>query len=132
MPKRIPKKLKPKLQAEIVRYLQMGASITTACAATGVPRMTYYEWLRADPRFEASCLKAIGGALARAEATIQRAIVEGDVRCAQWYLERRNPEYRLPASATAPREDYEIVLQVVGLDDGEEDYTYTPAALPAP
>jgi transposase len=98
---------KPGLSDEIadrlVQLLQAGNYVETACAAVGIGRSTFYEWLeRGDPAgsaaadapyrtFRERAEQARGEGEARNVALVARAATS-DWRAAAWMLERQHPE----------------------------------------
>ncbi|GIV07636.1 MAG: hypothetical protein KatS3mg017_0838 [Fimbriimonadales bacterium] len=74
-----------------------------------------YHWMEQDPQFRDAVEAAEATAITTAEATLWVAIRSGDVKAAQWWLERRVPDYRPPARmANAPEiDDYQLVISVV-------------------
>jgi len=110
---RITKRVKKRLQARLLEHLANGATIASACGAAGVPRSTFYAWLKTDTAFSEQVELAQGQAIARAEQVILDAIAAGDAKTAMWWLERRCPEYNPKRPPQPEVDDYELVLEVV-------------------
>ena len=39
-------KLTPKLQKKLIKYIENGNYIVTACKAVGINKLTYYRWVQ--------------------------------------------------------------------------------------
>jgi hypothetical protein len=93
-------RLTDQTQAVITEALRRGASVRVAAEAAGLSRHTLYLWLRQGRRsrrgklfnFFNTVRRVQAQALAECAAKIMDAIEGGDVRAAQWFLERRAPE----------------------------------------
>ncbi len=60
-----------------------------ACHVSGISRSTYYAHLQADPDFSDKMALAQEWAVARARQVIIRAVDEGNLKAAMWFLERK-------------------------------------------
>lgn len=93
--------LDAQLQTEIVNLLTLGATIEDCCAAVGITKTSYYEWVKRGNRgrkgdelyteFSNAVTRARVQARMAAITTVRRAIKADDVNAAQWYLERSDP-----------------------------------------
>jgi len=83
----------PAIKEDTVRKLEVclasGYSITTACYFSGVSRSTYYEYLAMDKDFSDKMRMAEEASTFRARQVILQAIDSGDIKAAQWWLERK-------------------------------------------
>lgn len=99
----------PEVEDDLLKALNNGATIVDACAVVGIDQSTYHIWYsrgkgwyesdemmpeHEDIYFEffkkATRARAMGRI--RSIGTIQKAIQEGDVHAAQWYLARTDPD----------------------------------------
>jgi hypothetical protein len=93
-------RLTPQVEGIIAEALRKGATVRVAAAAAGLSRHTLYHWLQKGRRsrggkvrhFFNTCRQAQAEALATCAAKIMEAVHAGDVKAAQWFLERRAPE----------------------------------------
>jgi len=60
-----------------------------ACAHAGIAKDTYYRWIREKEGFSDEIEAAKSFIFIAAKKTIQQAVVKGDLKAAQWLLERR-------------------------------------------
>jgi hypothetical protein len=60
-----------------------------ACHISGVGRSTYYQHLNSDPDFADKMALAQDWTTQRAKQVVAQAIDKGDLKAAQWWLERR-------------------------------------------
>lgn len=115
--KRLRRAQKPVVQERLVQLIEAGFTVKYSCHLVGIDYTTYYKWLQRDTRFRGRIREAEARAVIAAESVIRKAIAEGDVKTAMWYLERRVPEYRPPARVqlTKPSEydDYELLVTVI-------------------
>ncbi len=94
-----PSTLTPEVHDRIVEALRSGCYLETAAAYAGVPRATFYEWLRRGRagdgdrfvRLADAIEKALADAELRDLLTIARAS-ESQWQASAWRLERRYPE----------------------------------------
>jgi hypothetical protein len=66
-----------------------GFSIDTACRLSGISRSTYYEHFRQDEDFSDKMKLAQEWTTQRAKQVVAQAIDKGDLKAAQWWLERK-------------------------------------------
>ena len=92
-------KLTPKLQEEIVRALNVGATHEHACQYAGIHPDTFYVWLKKGEEgrapyaeFSEAVKKAEGRAVVGWLAQIEEAARTGNWQAAAWKLERRYPK----------------------------------------
>jgi transposase-like protein len=97
-----PAELTPEVQAQIIKNLLHGAYVETAVIAAGVPKVTFYEWLKrahrggeSDPDGKyMALLNAVEKAQEEAElrdlAMISKAAMNGAWQANAWRLERKN------------------------------------------
>ena len=69
--------------------LRDGFSIDTACHVSGISRSTYYAHLERDADFSHKMELAQDWITQRAKQVVAQAIDKGDLKAAQWWLERK-------------------------------------------
>ena len=83
----------PAINEDTVRKLEAslgsGFSVTTACHFSGISRSTYYEYLAMDKDFSDRMRLGEEWSTFRARQIILQAIDSGDIKAAQWWLERK-------------------------------------------
>lgn len=83
----------PAIKEDTVRKLEAslasGYSVSTACHFAGVSRSTYYEYLATNKDFSDKMRMAEEWCTFRARQIILQAIDGGDIKAAQWWLERK-------------------------------------------
>jgi hypothetical protein len=87
---------------ETVRKLEqafaIGCTVEEACSVSGVSRSAYYKRLEGDQDFMDKMERAKFFMIMQARYTVHRAIRNGDVHTATWYLERKcRQEFNLRA-----------------------------------
>lgn len=85
-------KYSPEIIQELIKYIETGNYVTTACQAVGISRKTYYEWLADETKSDISdeiIQKAEAKAIARNVVIIQNAAKES-WQAAAWFLERKD------------------------------------------
>ena len=85
-------KYTPELVSELIKYIEAGNYVTTACQAVGINRDTYYEWLKDESKTDITdeiIQKAEAKAIARNVLIVQTAAKES-WQAAAWFLERKN------------------------------------------
>jgi hypothetical protein len=93
-------RLTPLVESIILEAMRRGATYRVAAAAAGVSQSTIFHWLRLGRRSKRGkffkflkCLRQVQAqALAACAARVMDAVDAGDVKAAQWFLERRAPE----------------------------------------
>jgi hypothetical protein len=93
-------RLTPQVETIILEALRRGATYRVAGLAAGVSQQTIFHWLRQGRRLKSGkfvkFLKSLrqvqAQALAACAARVMDAVDAGDVKAAQWFLERRAPE----------------------------------------
>lgn len=106
---------------QVLKYLDAGFCITSACQLAYVSRRTFYDWCNSDPEFLEQVEHALGQANAHAEAAIMKAIQSNDVKAAQWWLERRSPDYRIQRGPETEYDDYELQINTLSHSDAKTD-----------
>ena len=76
---------------EFLKVLGNTANVRASAGAAGISYRTAYRHRERDKDFAQQWEEAIGNALARIEARIFAAALEGDIRAGQWLLARRMP-----------------------------------------
>ena len=69
--------------------LKGGFSIEMACHVSGISRSTYYDHINSDPAFSYKMELAQDWVTQRAKQVVATAIDYGDLKAAQWWLERK-------------------------------------------
>jgi len=82
----------------MVKQLQDMPIVEIACRRAGVPRATYYRWLRSDADFAEKCRAALEHSTQAvsdiAEAKLISAIQEGNMSAISFWLRSRHPAYQ--------------------------------------
>lgn len=95
-----PEELTPEIQAEIIKWLEQGNYLETACNIARIAMPTVRNWLVRGRREPGSIyddfLSAVKESQSNADARdllyIQKAAREGKWQAAAWRLERKNPQ----------------------------------------
>jgi hypothetical protein len=81
---------------DVVRKLEQafrsGLTIEEACRTSGIARSTYYRQLEVSEGFSDKMARSQDYLILIARHTICKAIEDGNIRAAKWYLERKHPE----------------------------------------
>lgn len=84
----------PAIKEDTVRKLEAslasGYGVSAACHFSGISRSTYYEHLALDKDFSDKMRMAEEWCTFRARQVILQAIDGGDIKAAQWWLERKS------------------------------------------
>lgn len=92
-----PLKLDDSIKRRILEVIGVGGTITLAAKYAGVSRQTLHDWLAKGEKQKRGLYRDFLDDFRRAEARpsimamgmIQRAIQDGDLSAAKWYLEKR-------------------------------------------
>jgi len=94
-----PLALTPELQERIVKQIEAGNYVDTACRVCGISKKTYYEWFKRAKQGEQPFLDfrdAVEMAGARAESNhvtmLAIAAQKGKIAASMWWLERKLPK----------------------------------------
>lgn len=85
-------KYSPEIVQELIKYIEAGNYVTTACQAVGICRESYYQWLKDDDKIDITdeiIAKAEAKAIARNVLIIQNAAKES-WQAGAWFLERKD------------------------------------------
>ncbi len=74
---------------KLEQALRDGFSIEMACHVSGVGRSTYYQHMQSDQDFADKMTLAQDWTTQRAKQVVAQAVDKGDLKAAQWWLERR-------------------------------------------
>ena len=74
---------------KLEQALRDGFSIERACHLSGISRSTLYVYLQSNPEFSDKMLLAQEWATERAKQVVIHEIDKGNVKVAQWWLERK-------------------------------------------
>lgn len=121
-------KFSPELAERIVGALKAGVGFSRAAAAEGITPETLRLWRRRgerDPegpygRLAAEGAKAHARFLGAAERCVNKAIAEGDVKAAQWKLERQLPDEYGPRQTTSLEVSGGLDVGAVDMDEVTE------------
>ena len=96
--------------------LKDGFSIARACSLSGISRSTYYAHLQADTDFMDKMELSQSWATERAKQVVIQEINKGNLKAAQWWLERKaKAEFSPNPQPTAQRnDDSDFVNQYFG------------------
>ncbi len=114
-------KKRKQAQEILLRCLREGVSQSVALRIAGVPKATYYDWLKRYPKFREQVEQAESEALSAIERVLYITALQGDTKSAMWLLERRCPEVYNPKHQPVA-EDYSIEI-LAPPDDGSVPYT---------
>lgn len=136
-----PTKLTPELQEEMIKVIQAGNYVETACAFVGLSKNTFYDWLKRAARETERLAKNPRARMKKSEApyvefsdAVKRAQGQAEVRdvlliakaaehvwqAAAWRLERKFPDRwgrRSPHEEV--HKDQGPLIQVIDLDREE-------------
>ena len=76
---------------ELIKYIESGNYIETACDAVGIAKSTFYEWVKEKADFSNAVKKAESQAIAR-NLTIIQIAAKKSWQAAAWFLERKDYE----------------------------------------
>lgn len=107
---------------KLEQALKDGFSIEMACYVSGISRSTYYAHLQSDIELSDKMTLAQEWATQRAKQVVVQAIDKGDLKAAQWWLERKSraefsSNSNLPARFES--DDTSIVERYYGGDDNK-------------
>ena len=74
---------------KLEQALREGFSVDMACHVSGISRSTYYDHINSDPAFSYKMELAQDWVTQRAKQVVAKAIDTGDLKAAQWWLERK-------------------------------------------
>lgn len=117
-------KYTPEIVVQIIKYIEAGNYVKTACQAVGLHRDTFYEWKKDETKSDISdtiIQKAKARAIVRNVMIIQKAAAY-TWTAAAWFLERRQHKdwgrkEHLELKDTTPR----IITFKYESDNGESD-----------
>jgi arylamine N-acetyltransferase len=75
---------------KLEQALKDGFSVARACSLSGISRSTYYAHLQTDTDFMDKMELSQAWATERAKQVVIQAIDKGDLKAAQWWLERKS------------------------------------------
>jgi len=80
-------------RAEKIKLLSyafgMGMTVTDACIHAGIGLRTYYDWCEDDEKLAHTFAQQREKQALKARALIDKALDDGDLNTAKWYLERK-------------------------------------------
>jgi hypothetical protein len=82
-------KYTPELVKQLIKYIEVGNYVKTACEAVGISEETFYSWIKDKPEFSESIKKAEAKALIR-NLTIIQVAAKKNWQAAAWFLERKD------------------------------------------
>ena len=86
-----PSKRTPQLEKALCDVLRAGGTRTAAVHHVGTTLEALRRWLARSVEFRASVAKAEAEAELRCTSIVTKAVIDGDVASARWWLERRRP-----------------------------------------
>jgi len=102
---------------KLEQALKDGFSVEMACHVSCISRSTYYAHLQTDIEFSDKMTLAQDWATQRAKQVIVQAIDKGDLKAAQWWLERKSrAEFSTNPSPRWERENTSIEDRYFGGD----------------
>lgn len=87
-----PTKKTPELVAKLLQVLGLGVHRKVAASVCGIGESTLQGWLAEDEELEAECERVELAVEAKIVSVMRKAALGGDMKTAQWYLERRYPD----------------------------------------
>ena len=82
-------KYTPELVEQLIKYIETGNYIETACDAVGISKQTFYRWLEEKNDFSDAIKKAESKAIIRNVLIVQSA-AKKNWTAAAWFLERKD------------------------------------------
>ena len=82
----------PKIEAKLEEAFSLGSTVVTACFHAGIPKSTYYDWVKADQEFSDRMEALKETTVLKALKTINESL--GDPKTARWYLEKKHPDFK--------------------------------------
>lgn len=82
-------KYTPELVEQLIKYIEAGNYIETACGAIGLSKQTFYKWLKRKSDFSDAIKRAESKAIIRNLTIIQIAAPK-NWTAAAWFLERKD------------------------------------------
>jgi len=87
-----PTALVPETVAKLEAGLKAGFTIEQACVYAGINKATLYRRIKVDEAFATKISQAQAYTTFAAKRNINKAIVDGSVQEAKWWLEKKHPE----------------------------------------
>lgn len=112
-----PTKYNSRRSSQICESLKNGATRTASVAAAGVSYDAYRRWLKSNPEFSASVMRAEAECAVMMTKVIYDAGLAGDWRASFWWLERRRPQdwgRRPPADPEVMASAYVLLKDLFG------------------
>lgn len=82
---------------QMVSLLKDWPSIVVACKQIGLPRCTYYRWIKEDPQFSKDCQEQLIEGVFKIHGTAEWALLngikKGDWRAVTYWLSHRHEDY---------------------------------------
>jgi hypothetical protein len=78
--------------AKLLQVLGLGVHRKVAASVCGIGESTLQGWLAEDEELEAECERVELAVEAKIVSVMRKAALGGDMKTAQWYLERRYPD----------------------------------------
>jgi hypothetical protein len=104
---------------KLEQALRDGFSIEMACHVSGISRSTYYAHLQVDVEFMNKMELSQSWATERAKQVVIQAIDKGNLKAAQWWLERKlRSDFSLNSPPAQGNDDSDFVNQYF---DGNQD-----------
>jgi hypothetical protein len=75
----------------IVALERNGAHIQRACAACGISRSTFYEWMKHDEKFRERAMAVIDEKIDNVEFALYSAAIKGNTTAQIFYLKNKRP-----------------------------------------
>lgn len=134
-----PSKLTDTIKRRIIEVIGVGGNKTLAAKYAGVSRQTIHDWLARGEKQKKGIYRDFLDEFRRAEARpeilamgmIQRAIQNGDLQSAKWYLEKRagwNGREEAPIQISISHE--QLSVKQLLIEAGEASKTLEAVSLP--
>nr|DAM37558.1 MAG TPA: putative terminase small subunit [Caudoviricetes sp.] len=84
-----PRKYNSKMHTNIIAAHQRGLNVEEVCHQVGISKDTYYRWLKEYPKLTDDINRAKTLLIRKSKELLMKAISDGDISTAKWYLERK-------------------------------------------
>lgn len=83
------RKYDKEMHSNIVAAHQRGLNVQETCHQVGIVKDTYYRWLKEYPKLSDDIERAKTLLIRKSKELLMKAVTDGDVATAKWYLERK-------------------------------------------
>ena len=119
-----------KMTEETVKKLEegflKGLNDTEACFYANISRQTFYTYCKENPEFLDRKVELMEAVRTKAKLNLEQAIQSGDKPLSQWYLERRDKDFKNKTDITSDDKPIPI-LNVLNVPSNDSDQKDKPA-----